>query len=153
MSRLTHKYKLATRKKYIHKDGIIYFELESTESITEKLKSFDGDNWVKYEVDRKRDLFLPLVSGIYAIVLTDVNTNKYDIAYIGCSKNLTRRFLSHETLHFLRYGVDLNFKIDVYIHEVDAAWRGKEKTAISLFKPFLNKESCHSVIEYSIKQY
>src|SRR4030042_5329204 len=82
---------------------------------------------------------IPEQSGIYLIVYFDMENLIHTIMYIGSSKNLAKRYKTHETLRLLKifYNyIHFYFKVmDNYISE--------EKRLIQIIKPKFNKQHIH----------
>lgn len=146
---ISHRYYLVTKREYTQNDGKISFSLNHIEDIPATLDTLKDTKWKKFKVDNSSLLRIPQKSGIYAISITDKVTKQSDIAYIGSSININRRFISHQALHFLKYGLHDKYKIEIYVCFVEKRYKGAESEAIRLFKPFLNKvKEQRTYIEY-----
>lgn len=150
---ITHRYYLITKREYTQEGDKICFSLNNINNIPKLLGTLrENIKWKKFDVDSKTVLKIPSKSGIYALCITDNISKESDIAYIGSSINLNRRFISHQTLHFLKHGVHDKYKIDLYISFFEKGYRGAESEGIRLFKPFLNKIKERTYVEYKLNK-
>ncbi len=147
--RLSYRYYFVGVVNYVQSEnGKVSFSLSKIDNLEVLLNSLPDSKWKKIKLKTYPDLSSK--SGIYAITITDTQLNITDIAYVGSSINLNKRFTSHQTLHFLMYGLDEKYKIDLYVCYCAKSYKSLESKAIGLFNPFLNSvRRSRPYIEYT----
>lgn len=78
----------------------------------------------------------PKRSGVYLLTFVDFKTQKYDILYVGSSKNLNNRYSTHSKITELQ---KIYHYIQFYFKEVDN-YIEVEKQLIKEIQPKYNKQ-------------
>lgn len=103
--------------------------------------AFVEDEWKTNRTYNENYSEIPNVPGVYLLVKTDLNLKtgekKYEILYVGSSKNLKQRHARHEVLRILTeiYGSDIRF----YFKE-EQNYLSVEKWLIKQTKARFNKQ-------------
>ena len=96
----SYRYHFVGARNYTQlENGKVCFLLNKIDNLDALLSSIKDSKWKKVKI-KTPYMDLPSKSGVYVITITDTELGVTDIAYVGSSINLSRRFISHSTLHF-----------------------------------------------------
>lgn len=94
------------------------------------------DKWDISPVDRRALHKLPVGNSVYVLLFT--NGNEMQIMYVGRSKNLSYRFLSHSVFSFLKKNIPSSYELQIR-YKLIKTHAIEERRIVSVLRPKLNK--------------